>query len=158
MLAAFTLFFLMWVTAADVLGRYFFGKPLAGSTEMIEFGLGIAIFAALPLLCANNDHVTVDLLEHRLPNAVKKTRAIAVRVAWALSLLTLAYGLLSLGQREQRDEIVSETLALPTAWFFYLMAAFGLVAALAAAFSRHAHGTDISAASADTPRDNAASQ
>lgn len=136
-LAAGLMFALMMITAVDVVGRYVFGSPLAGSTELIEFCLGLLIFATLPTLCARNDHVVVDLLENRFSDRFKRARdALIIPAAITIANLTLAYSLWLLGQRAARDALESEILALPVAWFLWVMAAFVFVAALAAARHR----------------------
>ena len=121
-LSAGLLFVLMMITTVDVVGRYVFNNPLAGSTELIELFLGLLIFATIPLLCRNDDHVVVDLVENHFSAAFRRQRDKVMHILMAGSLLTLSYGLMLLGKRAQRDALVSEILALPVAWFLYAMA------------------------------------
>ena len=44
--AAIVLFLMMTITAVDVVGRYFFNKPLAGGFEITEIGLALLIYCA----------------------------------------------------------------------------------------------------------------
>ncbi|MCH9705748.1 MAG: TRAP transporter small permease [Proteobacteria bacterium] len=140
-LSACLLFVLMLITAVDVIGRYVFNNPLASSTELIEFTLGLFIFSSLPLLCKNNDHITVDLLEDYFSAAFRRKRDIAVRWLTGFSMLTLSYGLWLLGKRAQRDELVSEILALPVAWFLFIIAGFALIATVFTFIRRSKSGT-----------------
>ena len=63
-IAASVLFFMMMLTVFDVAGRFFLAKPIPGSFELMEFGLAIVIFSALPLVTWDRGHITVSLLEH----------------------------------------------------------------------------------------------
>jgi TRAP-type C4-dicarboxylate transport system permease small subunit len=56
------LFVLMILTCADVLGRYFFNRPVYGGFELTEVVLALMIFCALPLVTSAGEHVTVDLV------------------------------------------------------------------------------------------------
>jgi len=130
--AASLLFILMGITVVDVIGRYVFNQPLAGSSELTEIVLGLIIFAAFPLLCRRNDHIAVDLLENRLSAKFKRVRDRAVQVVLIVCLLTLTCGLFLLGMRARRDVLVTEILALPNAVFLFTMACLLL---LSVAFS-----------------------
>ncbi|MDD9882965.1 MAG: TRAP transporter small permease [Gammaproteobacteria bacterium] len=120
--AALLLLLLMFITVVDVIGRYVFNQPLAGSSELTEICLSMIIFAAFPLLCRNNDHIAVDLLENRFSARFKRLRDRVVQVVVSVCLLTLTYGLFLLGMRARRDVLVTEILELPNAVFLFVMA------------------------------------
>lgn len=61
--AASVLFALMVLTCADVIGRYFFLKPIFGAFEITETLLAALIFAGLPIVTLRNEHVTVDVFD-----------------------------------------------------------------------------------------------
>lgn len=60
------LFSLMILTCVDVLGRYFFNRPVYGGLELTEILLAGTIFFALPIVSYRGDNVVVDLI--RLPS------------------------------------------------------------------------------------------
>ena len=62
--AAALLFAMMTLAFVDVIGRYVFNAPVPGAFEIIEFLLGILIFSGLPLVTLDNDHITVNILDH----------------------------------------------------------------------------------------------
>jgi TRAP-type C4-dicarboxylate transport system permease small subunit len=66
-LAAVILFSLMTLTCIDVIGRYFFNRPVYGAFEITEMLLAGLIFSGLPLVTLRNDHVTVDLFDAVVP-------------------------------------------------------------------------------------------
>ena len=71
MVAATVLFLMMVITAIDVIGRYFFNKPLAGGFEITEMGLAVLIYCALPLVSARREHIVIDTLDVFMSKAVK---------------------------------------------------------------------------------------
>ena len=62
-IAAALMFCLMLLTCVDVVGRYFFNKPVTGGFELTEMLLAALIFAGLPLVTLRGDHITVDLFD-----------------------------------------------------------------------------------------------
>lgn len=60
-LLAAMVFLLMMITFVDVLGRALFGLSLPGSYEITRLTLGMMVFVALPLISANDEHVTIGL-------------------------------------------------------------------------------------------------
>ncbi|MCW5771343.1 MAG: TRAP transporter small permease [Rhodospirillaceae bacterium] len=131
--AAVTLFAMMLLTFADVWGRYLFNSPVFGGYEVTEFMMGIIIFTALPMLCAQEGHVTIDLLDHILPKASLRWQRVAVNAVSAVVLAVIAWRLLLLSRQLDTNHEVTMTLKIPHAPFalvFGIMAAFATVACL----------------------------
>ncbi len=63
LLSALLLFAMMVLTFVDVTGRYVFSAPLPGGFETIELMMGMLVFTALPLVTADQEHVTVSLFD-----------------------------------------------------------------------------------------------
>jgi TRAP-type C4-dicarboxylate transport system permease small subunit len=70
-LGAVSLFIMMCLTVADVLGRYVFNKPITGTFELTELMVLILIFSFLANAQANKAHVTVDLILSRFPKTFR---------------------------------------------------------------------------------------
>jgi TRAP-type C4-dicarboxylate transport system permease small subunit len=68
---------MMAVTTTDVVGRYLLNRPLGGAFEITEIAMALVIFAGLALAAAAREHITVNLLEARLPPAVRRWQAVA---------------------------------------------------------------------------------
>ena len=66
--AAIILFVMMLLTCADVVGRYFLSMPIYGGFELTETMLACLIFAGLPLVTLQQEHVTVDVLDPVTPD------------------------------------------------------------------------------------------
>lgn len=63
---------MMLLTTGDVIGRYFFNKPILGALEITEFLVLILIFSFLAHTQAKKGHVSVDILFQHLPESVRK--------------------------------------------------------------------------------------
>lgn len=58
---------MMFLTAADVFGRYLFKKPVIGTFEMMEFLLVGAAYFALAYTQMNRQHIMLEFVIERLP-------------------------------------------------------------------------------------------
>ncbi len=61
-IAAGILLFLAGLTTCDVVGRRFFDSPVAGTIEIVELGMAVAAFFAMPRAFLTNSHVSADFL------------------------------------------------------------------------------------------------
>jgi TRAP-type transport system small permease protein len=57
---------MMVVTTIDVVGRYFFAKPLWGGFETTEILMGLVVFAGMPMATARREHISIDLFDAML--------------------------------------------------------------------------------------------
>jgi len=130
-LCAVLMFCLMLLTCVDVVGRYFFNKPVTGGFEMTEMLLAALIFAGLPLVTLRGDHITVDLLDPLIPDRLFRAQHV---IATAIGVACTAYLAWRLGLRAaelaSRGETTSE-LAFPIAWLAWAMSVLMALTALA---------------------------
>lgn len=84
---------MMGLTVFDVIGRYVFNAPIKGAAELTELLLCAVIFLGLNAVSLAQDHVTVDLLTDRFPDAIQPLRqaltgilsgAVLVVVSWRI--------------------------------------------------------------------------
>jgi TRAP-type C4-dicarboxylate transport system permease small subunit len=80
---AFSLVFLMLLTAADVLGRDLLGRPVPGAVELSQYLLAVFILLGLAYIQQVKGHVTVSILLSRFP----------VRGQFLLKLISSVLGL-----------------------------------------------------------------
>jgi TRAP-type C4-dicarboxylate transport system permease small subunit len=128
-LAALVLFCLMTLTCADVVGRYFFGKPVYGAFEMTEMLLATLIFAGLPLVTLRNEHVTVDVLDPIVPDWLFRIQHI---VSCLIGFVATAYLAWRLWIRAVSLDAAGETTAQLKFKLAYLTYAMSLLMALTA--------------------------
>jgi TRAP-type transport system small permease protein len=147
--AAGVLLCLMMLTCVDVVGRYFFNRPVTGGFEITELLLAALIFAGLPLVTLRNDHVTVDLFDPITPEWFFRIQHL---VACVIGFLCTGYLAYRLWLRAVSMDDAGETTAvlkIKVAYLTYSMAVmmgFTAVALLVLAFrrpSRHHTGGSV---------------
>ena len=121
LVCAVLMFCLMLLTCVDVVGRYFFNKPVTGGFEMTEMLLAALIFAGLPLVTLRSEHVMVDLLDPVTPDWLFRIQHV---VATAIGVACTAYLAWRLGLRAEelaaRGETTSQ-LGFRIAWLAWAM-------------------------------------
>jgi TRAP-type C4-dicarboxylate transport system permease small subunit len=128
--AAALMFCMMLLTCVDVVGRYFFNKPVTGGFEMTEMLLAALIFAGLPLVTLRGDHITVDLFDAVTPEWLFRVQHVVATLVGAACTGFLAWRLwLRAAELASRGETTSE-LGFPIAWLAFAMS---LLMALTAA-------------------------
>ncbi len=144
LVAASVLFLMMSITAIDVIGRYFFNKPLAGGFEITEMGLAVLIYCALPLVSARREHIVIDSLDVFMSAGVK---AFLNRLSDLIAFISLGGVGLLLYKRAVRVAEYGDTtnvLQWPLAPVVYIMSVMIGIAAvmhLVLIFVPHADAT-----------------
>lgn len=87
-----TLLAMMFLTFADVIGRYFLSRPVVGAFELTEILLAITVFSAVPAVTRRDKHIKLDFLDPVLPEFVRDMldRVAAVLMVGVLALLSYA--------------------------------------------------------------------
>ncbi len=131
LLAGLALFGIMVLTFVDVLGRKFLDASVTGSLELTELLMVVVIFAALPLVSLQREHVVFDSLDRWVPAALRRVQQAAVDVLSMALLLGLAWLMWQkAGQMAEYGDITAQ-LKLPLAPFVMLMSVLcGLTALL----------------------------
>ena len=128
--AAAVLFLMMIVTAVDVVGRYFFNKPLAGGFEITEIGLALLIYCALPLVSARREHIVIDTFDVFMSPGVKTFLNRLSDVVCFVALSGVGYILFKRALRVAEYGDTTNVLLLPLAPVVYTMSGMIVVAGL----------------------------
>lgn len=91
MLAASALFAIMLLTLVDVSGRKLLDSSVPGSLEITELLLVLVIFAGLPLVSMQGEHVVFDSLDPWLPPWLRRVQQAVVDLLCAGALAGLAW-------------------------------------------------------------------
>lgn len=85
-------FLMMLHVSADVSGRYFFGRPVEGTTEIVS-AYYMVIVAYLPwaYLAKNDTHIRVDIFTRLMPHGFAYWLDIAVKIVVVLYLYIFIY-------------------------------------------------------------------
>ena len=128
--AATVLFLMMVITAIDVVGRYFFNKPLAGGFEITEMGLAMLIYCALPLVSARREHIVIDTLDVFMSKALKTFLDRLSDSICFLALSGVGYLLFRRAERVAEYGDTTNVLLIPLAPVVYTMSVMIGIAAL----------------------------
>ncbi|MGH1576195.1 TRAP transporter small permease [Planktotalea sp.] len=130
--ASIALFALMCLTFADVLMRSIFNAPIEAATELIRMGIALIVFAALPVLSAQNGHIAVDLLDGPFRRfSLERVRDALVALVCAVMLWWPAGRIVDLAERARGYGDVTEYLEIPTFYVAYFIAGMTYLTALA---------------------------
>lgn len=132
---------LMLMVVASVTGRALIGVglgPVPGDFELVEVGVGIAVFFFLPWCHLSGGHATVDLLHMHAPRWLQ--RGIDALSDWLMLLVWLVLSaMLGQGMLEKREyQETTFILQMPLWWayaFCLVGAAVGCLAYLAKALT-----------------------
>jgi len=142
LLAALALFAIMALTLVDVSGRKLLESSVPGSLELTELLMVAVIFAGLPLVSLQGEHIVFDSLDRLLPPALRRAQQALVDLLCVALLLGLAWVMWGkAGQMVEYGDRSSQ-LMIPLGPFVYAMAALIALTALvhaALVFSPVAH-------------------
>lgn len=124
LLAAASLFALMILTCADVVGRYFLNRPVPGATELTEMGLAVVVFSIMPIVTWRGGQIVVDLFDNILPHAMLRALIWLSTALIGTSLYFVALRVWQLGARNLKRGIVSDFLHIPTGYVIQYIAIF----------------------------------
>jgi len=129
-IAAAVLFALVMLTCSDVVGRYFFGNAINGSTEMTEIALAIIVFAEMPVITWRGGHVVVDLLDRYMNYWLVKTLSLLSVILVAGAFYALAGRLWYLAERSLGRGVVTEYLEIPTGYIVQYISVMSYICAV----------------------------
>lgn len=129
--AAALMLCLMLLTCADVVGRYFFNKPVTGGFELTEVLLAALIFAGLPLVTLRGDHITVDLFDPVTPDWLFHIQHALASLVGAACTAYLSWRLWLRAEALDGAGETTSQLHFKVAWLTYAMAILMALTAVA---------------------------
>ncbi len=133
------LFLMMLVTFIDVGGRYLFASPLPAAYELISLIMPGIIFCALPFVCHNESHVTIDLLDFLVSPKARRWQGFLVSLFSTLAMGFVAYRLYVRHIDHRRFGEVTDELFLPLWPFSLAMSILCAVATMALLVNTYAY-------------------
>lgn len=143
--------FVMTVTFVGVVMRYVFRNPLMGGFEMIEIGMGLIVFTALPWMVRKSGNIQVTILSDRFPPALKRLTDFIGQILGAGLMAFIAWRVWLQGNRLLTYNEVTMELRVPKGLIAQGMSVMLVIAALAflicafEALRRQGPGTDTQA-------------
>lgn len=114
----------------NVILRNFFGAPMHGLLDLVEYGLLIVTFAGAPWVLSKNSHVVVDLVTGALPvGAAENLARIMAAIGCVLAGLIVYYALQAVLVSYGRGSMIRTAFVVPEWWVLSVMpASFVLIA------------------------------
>ena len=128
-LMALNLLAMMFLTVVDVVGRYFFNRPVPGANEIIELMLAVLVFGTLPLATARNEHILIDILDFLIKGAAKRIQQVLVNFLGALLCGMMGWQLWRRADELASYSDVSTFLHIPLPPFAYAMSSLSWLSA-----------------------------
>ena len=110
------LMLMMILTFIDVIGRYILNQPLFGANEMISSLLAVLIFSGLGIANARDDHIVVELLDHRVRRLSPKVYEIVIQAFSVFVMSLIAYVLFELAVEAYHQKTLTFVLEIPMAY------------------------------------------
>ena len=121
---------LLGLTFVDVVGRYAFGRPIPGGFEIIEFNMGLLIFAALPLVTRKRGHITVSLFDALMGEGIRRLRDSVVLLGSAGVVGFISFLMFRSGLEMLEANTVSRVYDFPLAPVVFIISALGVITLL----------------------------
>ena len=118
---------MMVLTFIDVIGRYVFNQPIFGANEMISSLLALVIFSGLGIANARDDHIVVELLDHKVRRLSPRAYEVVIQGFSVIVMSMIAYVLLVLAIESYEQKTLTFVLEIPLA---YIAVSVSLLAAL----------------------------
>lgn len=113
----------------DVVGR-FFGHPLYGGQDIVTMAMVILVFGGMAICDQTGSHITVDILEPRLPVWFNRLVDILSAGLGALVFGLIAWAVVESASLSVMLNLKTNLLGLPKVWFQGALAGFATLTAL----------------------------
>ena len=130
LLGGLVLLSLMLMVVVSVAGRAMIGLglgPIPGDFELVEVGVGIAVFFFMPWCYLRGGHATVDLLHMHMPRWFQKTVDLGSDVLMLLVWLVMTW-MLWQGMLEKKEYAETTFILQMPVWWAYAVCLVGAVA------------------------------
>ena len=125
------LLFLAVFTFCDVFGRRFLNSPVMGTIEIVEVGMALVAFLAMPRAFFLNSHVSADFI-NQIDNHLLKKIIIILKFIFMISIMSMmAYATTLSALEFTTNGRVTLELELYFYPFFYVIAAAMWISVLA---------------------------
>lgn len=121
---------LMFLTFADVVGRYVFNSPILGAYELTEVLMGLLIFAGLPLVSAARKHISIEFIPAVLSPRIRRIQAIGVELLCSAVAGVMAWRIWLYGGRLIQSKETTLELRISRGLIAYAMSVLLMLAAV----------------------------
>jgi TRAP-type transport system small permease protein len=104
---------LMFLTVADVFGRYLLNRPVTGTFELTEMSMVLIVFLALGLAQHHNEHISLDLAYNYFPSWLRKVTDLSVDLINLVVSIAMTWQLHNYFVRMRDGNYTTAVLQLP---------------------------------------------
>jgi TRAP-type C4-dicarboxylate transport system permease small subunit len=119
-LVAIVMFVMMMVTTGDVAGRALFNLPIKGSDEIVAFLLATLIFASLPLVTWDRQHITVTLFGQWIRGTADRILSVLLSVTSTVVVIFISYRMWIQADLMREGQHITGALQWPIAPVVYV--------------------------------------
>ncbi|SMP62747.1 TRAP transporter small permease [Anoxynatronum buryatiense] len=113
LISIIVIFGTMMLTVFDVLGRFVFNKPIAGTFELTRIGLAMIVFPALGVAQLEKENIGITIVYDRLGLTVRKVLDVLIAVV-SLGLFSIVFWqMIKHAQRIQASGLITSVLRMP---------------------------------------------
>lgn len=117
------------ITFVDVFLRYLFSAPIPGAFEIVEFMLGLMVFASIPLVTRTKGHITVSLFDSFIRGGFRRVIAGLILAFSLAMMLFIAERMYTAAGDMLEADFVSQFLGVSPSPVVYGLSALSLVTA-----------------------------
>lgn len=103
----------MFLTVADVFGRYLLNLPVSGTFELTEMFMVPIVFLALGLAQHHNEHISLDLAYNYFPSRLRKVTDVIVELVNLAVVVAMTWQLYNYFVRMIDGNYTTAVLQLP---------------------------------------------
>ena len=134
-IASIALFVMMIFTAADVVGRYIFNAPIAGTLELVEYLMAIIVPFSIVYCAQKRAHVAVELIVNLFPRRPRLTITFIMTFIGAIFVFIIGWQNYEYIFEMKASQMTSAVLQIPV-WPFIIPTAVGMFAFAVILFTR----------------------
>ncbi len=105
---------MMFLTALDVVFRYVFNDPIAGSLETVEYMMALIVPLSIAYCAFQKSHVAVELIVDRMPKRSRTWLDLFVTAVTLVFVLVIAWQNVLYTREIYDSKLTSSVLLIPT--------------------------------------------
>lgn len=118
---------LMVLTVLNILGRWLFNTPVAGTVELTEIGMVAIVFMGLAYAEVRGDHIRVDLLYEQLGARGRRALSLFAVLVSVATVAVLTWRLWTYASRLHASGRTTSALQIPLSWVAWIAVAGGAI-------------------------------
>lgn len=120
--ASASLVFLMCLTFADVVGRYFLNAPITFTVELTELMMGLVVMLGVAWVTLNDGHISVDIVTRSLRPGLRRATDFIARLCAVGFFAVVTWQLFAQFQLVLADGLFTQVLGAKVYPFVLIMA------------------------------------